>query len=72
MQRKWKVESEIENWIQKYDEEMMDKQEEYEEIDKVYQEEKKQLAELESRFIKLEVSERFTMFVVDEHNSTML
>ena len=72
MQRKWKVESEIENWIQKYDEEMMDKQEEYEEIDKVYQEEKKQLAELESRFKKLEVSERFTMFVVDEHNSTML
>ena len=51
---------------------MMDKQEEYEEIDKVYQEEKKQLAELESRFKKLEVSERFTMFVVDEHNSTML
>ena len=72
MQRKWKVESEIENWIQKYDEEMMDKQEEYEEIDKVYQEEKKQLAELESRFKKLEVSERYTMYVVDEHNSTML
>lgn len=58
------MESEIENWIQKYDEEMMDKQEEYEQIDDVYQEEKKQLAELEFRFKKLEVSIHWCMPLV--------
>lgn len=45
----------MENWIQKYDQEMGEKQDEYEEIDDVYTKEKKQLHELEERFKTLEV-----------------
>lgn len=45
----------MENWIQKYDGEMGEKQDEYEEIDEVYTKEKKQLHELEERFKTLEV-----------------
>lgn len=55
IQRKWKIETEVENWIQKYDADMGEKQDEYEEIDAVYTEEKKQLNELEERFKTLEV-----------------
>ena len=46
----------MENWIQRYDGDMGEKQDEYEEIDGVYTEEKKQLNELEERFKTLEVS----------------
>nr|XP_012788765.1 unnamed protein product [Sorex araneus] len=47
--KKYKVETEIENWIQKYDMEMEEKQEEYEELDSIHQEEKIQLQELKER-----------------------
>ncbi|XP_077967615.1 dynein regulatory complex protein 10-like [Styela clava] len=52
--RKYKIETEVENWIQKYDQDMGDRQNEYEQIDKVYTEEKKQLSELEEKFKVLE------------------
>ncbi|XP_066226951.1 dynein regulatory complex protein 10 isoform X2 [Saccopteryx leptura] len=49
LRKKYKVETEIENWIQKYDMEMGEKQEEYEELDSIHKEEKAQLAELRLR-----------------------
>lgn len=48
--KKYKVEMEIENWIQKYDADMTEKQDEYEQIDEVYVVEKAQLAELREKF----------------------
>lgn len=48
--RKWKLETEVENWIQKYDSDMGERQTEFEEVDSVYTEERKQLVELEERF----------------------
>uniref|UniRef100_A0A8C8YI11 Dynein regulatory complex protein 10 n=1 Tax=Prolemur simus TaxID=1328070 RepID=A0A8C8YI11_PROSS len=47
--KKYKVETEIENWIQKYDTEMGEKQEEYEDLDLIHKEEKVQLEELQHR-----------------------
>ncbi|XP_001378579.1 dynein regulatory complex protein 10 [Monodelphis domestica] len=47
--KKYKLETEIENWIQKYDGEMGEKQAEYEELDEIYTEEKAQLAELREK-----------------------
>ncbi|XP_020833751.1 dynein regulatory complex protein 10 [Phascolarctos cinereus] len=47
--KKYKLETEIENWIQKYDTEMGEKQTEYEELDEIYTEEKAQLAELKEK-----------------------
>ncbi|CAD7674399.1 unnamed protein product [Nyctereutes procyonoides] len=47
--KKYKVETEIENWIQKYDMEMSAKQDEYEELDTIHKEEKVQLEELKQR-----------------------
>ncbi|XP_071428037.1 dynein regulatory complex protein 10 [Pithys albifrons albifrons] len=44
--RKCRVEMEIENWIQKYDTDMAEKQATYDEIHAVYTEEKAQLAQL--------------------------
>ncbi|XP_076452579.1 dynein regulatory complex protein 10-like isoform X1 [Babylonia areolata] len=52
--KKYIIESEVENWILKYDEELGVRQDEYEEVDKVYKVEKKQLEELEERFATLE------------------
>uniref|UniRef100_A0A8D0HB58 Dynein regulatory complex protein 10 n=1 Tax=Sphenodon punctatus TaxID=8508 RepID=A0A8D0HB58_SPHPU len=52
--KKYKVEMEIENWIQKYDVDMGEKQTEYEEVDEVYTEEKAQLAELKEKYAMLE------------------
>jgi len=52
--RKYKLETEVENWLQKYDTDIGERQEEYEEIDGAYTEEKKQLYELEERFKTLE------------------
>ena len=43
LQKKYKIETEVENWIAKYDLEMNEKQDEYEDIDIVYTEEKKRL-----------------------------
>ncbi|KAM5237745.1 dynein regulatory complex protein 10 [Ctenodactylus gundi] len=47
--KKYKVETEIENWIQKYDTEMIEKQEELEELQMIHREERQQLEELEQR-----------------------
>ncbi|KAL4223496.1 hypothetical protein ACF0H5_016967 [Mactra antiquata] len=52
--KKFKYETEVENWIQRFDQDMGERQDEYEEIDAVYTEEKKQLHELEERFKTLE------------------
>lgn len=43
LQKKYKIETEVENWIQKYDQDMTEKQTDFEKIDKFYTEEKKQL-----------------------------
>ncbi|OWK14677.1 IQCD [Cervus elaphus hippelaphus] len=48
--KKYKVETEIENWIQKYDSEMSEKQDEYEELDVIHKEEQLQLEELKKRY----------------------
>ncbi|XP_060468364.2 dynein regulatory complex protein 10 isoform X2 [Panthera onca] len=50
LRKKYKVETEIENWIQKYDMEMGEKQDEYEELDIIHKEEKVQLEELRQRY----------------------
>uniref|UniRef100_G3UG65 Dynein regulatory complex protein 10 n=2 Tax=Loxodonta africana TaxID=9785 RepID=G3UG65_LOXAF len=47
--KKYKVETEIENWIQKYDMEMSEKQMEYEELEVIHKEEKVQLEELKQK-----------------------
>ncbi|XP_075389696.1 dynein regulatory complex protein 10 [Tenrec ecaudatus] len=47
--KKYKVETEIENWIQKYDMEMSEKQTELEELDGIHKEEKQQLQELRQK-----------------------
>ncbi|KAM6155758.1 dynein regulatory complex protein 10 [Rhynchocyon petersi] len=47
--KKYKVETEIENWIQKYDMEMEEKQAELEELDAIHKEEKIQLEELRKK-----------------------
>ncbi|XP_032242724.2 dynein regulatory complex protein 10 [Nematostella vectensis] len=52
--RKYKIETEVENWIQKFDNDMGERQDEFDALDVVYTEEKKQLQELEERFKTLE------------------
>ncbi|XP_017398721.1 dynein regulatory complex protein 10 isoform X1 [Cebus imitator] len=47
--KKYKVETEIENWIQKYDTEMGEKQEEFEDLEAVHREEKITLEELKRK-----------------------
>ncbi|KAJ3154004.1 hypothetical protein HDU89_008871 [Geranomyces variabilis] len=47
--RKFKIESEVENWIHKYDQDMDEKQTELEDITAIYMEEKAQLDELTAR-----------------------
>lgn len=49
------METEVENLVQTYDNEMSEKQEEYEEINAAYEDEKFQLIKLEERFKVLEV-----------------
>lgn len=53
MQRAFKRENELENWIQKYDHEMGEKQDELEQLEDEYTGEKTELCELEE---KLEVN----------------
>ncbi|XP_075813790.1 dynein regulatory complex protein 10 isoform X2 [Microtus pennsylvanicus] len=48
-EKKYKVETEIENWIQKYDMEMSEKQDEFEDLESIHKEEKLQLEELKER-----------------------
>uniref|UniRef100_A0A8C5RKT4 Dynein regulatory complex protein 10 n=1 Tax=Laticauda laticaudata TaxID=8630 RepID=A0A8C5RKT4_LATLA len=52
--KKYKVEMEIENWVQKYDIEMIEKQEEIDEIDEVYVIEKQDLAQLREKYTRLD------------------
>lgn len=52
--RKYKIETEVENWILKFDLDMGERQAEYEDLDAIYTEEKAQLNELEERFKTLE------------------
>ncbi|KAJ3001384.1 hypothetical protein HKX48_002926, partial [Thoreauomyces humboldtii] len=51
--RKFKIESEVENWIHKYDQDMDEKQTELEDITAIYMEEKAQLDELSARHADL-------------------
>ncbi|XP_053556525.1 dynein regulatory complex protein 10 [Bombina bombina] len=53
--KKYKVETEIENWIKKYDSDMGEKQAELESLETLYMEEKSQLAELQEKLAVLEV-----------------
>jgi len=52
--RKYKIETEVENWIQKFDTDMGERQDEFDALDAIYTEEKRQLNELEERFKTLE------------------
>ncbi|GCB62813.1 dynein regulatory complex protein 10 [Scyliorhinus torazame] len=52
--RKYKIETEIENWIQKYDADLQEKQEEYQHIFKLHKEETILLFELEQKISMLE------------------
>ncbi|XP_078277849.1 dynein regulatory complex protein 10 isoform X1 [Rhinoraja longicauda] len=52
--RKFKTETEIENWIQKYDADIQEKQEEYEQLIKIHKEEGILLFELESKIESIE------------------
>ncbi|KAJ3199252.1 hypothetical protein HDU82_000596 [Entophlyctis luteolus] len=52
--KKFKVESEVENWIHKYDQDMEEKQAELEDITTIYNEEKAQLDELQTRYNDLQ------------------
>eukprot|EP00042_Codosiga_hollandica_P035354 m.261587 g.261587 ORF g.261587 m.261587 type:complete len:454 (+) comp54613_c0_seq2:103-1464(+) len=50
-----KIENEVENWIAKYDNDMFEKQQELEEVQKQFSQEQQQLTELEKKFAELEV-----------------
>jgi len=52
--KKFKIETEVENWIQKYDSEMTEKQENLDELTVIYNEESKQLQMIEQKFAVLE------------------
>jgi len=52
--KKFKIETEVENWIQKYDSEMTEKQEMLDELTLIYNEESKQLQLIETKFAVLE------------------
>lgn len=51
---KWKHETNVEGLLSRYDDDMIKKQTEYDEIEAMYEEELKQLAELEEKFKPLE------------------
>ncbi|KAL6463082.1 hypothetical protein MHYP_G00274730 [Metynnis hypsauchen] len=53
--KKYKLETEIENWIQKYDTDMGEKQTELEEMTVIYEEEKAELRELQEHYAVLEL-----------------
>ncbi|XP_072443461.1 dynein regulatory complex protein 10 isoform X1 [Chiloscyllium punctatum] len=52
--RKYKIETEIENWIQKYDADLQEKQDEYEQLLKIHKDELILLRELEQKIGMLE------------------
>jgi len=53
--QKQKIEREIDSLIEEYDASMMEKQNEFDDVNKLYTDEKEQLKELEERFKVLEV-----------------
>ncbi|CAG5111733.1 Oidioi.mRNA.OKI2018_I69.chr2.g6008.t1.cds [Oikopleura dioica] len=53
--KKFRIENEVENWIAKYDDFMIEKQQQLEEVQDAYDEEKEQLDELKERFAILKV-----------------
>ena len=53
--KKFKIESEVENWIHKYDQEMDEKQTELDDISAIFAEERSQLDELQARFNMLQI-----------------
>ncbi|XP_036435933.1 dynein regulatory complex protein 10 [Colossoma macropomum] len=53
--KKYKLETEIENWIQKYDTDMGEKQTELEEMTVIYEEEKAELRDLQEHYAVLEL-----------------
>jgi len=60
---KWRQETGLETWLTKYDNEMRQKQDEYDEIEAQYTEEKRLLMELEERFEKLKAE--YTMIMAE-------
>lgn len=52
--KKFKIESEVENWIHKYDQDMEEKQIEIDDISVIFHEEKSHLDELQARFTDLQ------------------
>eukprot|EP00842_Homolaphlyctis_polyrhiza_P006363 jgi/Hompol1/6728/HPOL_005057-RA len=52
--KKFKIESEVENWIHKYDQDMDEKQAEIDDISAIFMEEKSHLDELQSRYADLQ------------------
>jgi len=62
--RQFKVESEVENWVNKYDADMTEKQNEIDRIQEQYRDEQAQLAELEARLAALEFEYNIVM---EEH-----
>ncbi|XP_018417232.1 PREDICTED: IQ domain-containing protein D [Nanorana parkeri] len=67
--KKYKVETEIENWIQKYDGDMREKQTELEELEAVYEEEKAQLEELKEKLAVLEVE--YVQIMEERHQAQL-
>ncbi|MGH0183818.1 UNVERIFIED_CONTAM: hypothetical protein FKN15_012675 [Acipenser sinensis] len=63
--RKYKVETEIENWIQKYDADMGEKQVELEQLHAVYTEEQGELKELEEHFAVLD--QEYSQIMEERH-----
>lgn len=52
--KKFKIQSEVENWINKYDQEMEEKQNELDDILVIFNEETMQLNELETRYATIQ------------------
>jgi len=53
LKKKFRIESEIENWIHRYDDEVSKRQEEYESVTKKYEEQHTALMELREKYEKL-------------------
>jgi len=53
LKKKFRIESEIENWIHKYDDEVSRKQEEFDMLTRKYNDQHKELIELQERYEKL-------------------
>lgn len=63
---KWKHETNVEGLLSRYDDDMIKKQNEYDEIEALYEEEMKQLSELEEKFKPLE--EEYSKIIEEKRN----